>query len=493
MGVFTASLVLSCLCPLGPQGIALRSVQALQVDSGPVANEAKELRVLLGELVHVPGAPWLRLGLAGTELDAGSFLRLTSLYDGAEQRLGPRQLAQWRGSSAYFNGDAVYVELVAAPGSGAQRLVVRQVTFGTAGQGFAEDQCGSMDDRVPSAEPTIARGMPVTCTAFLFDDDCGCLLSAGHCMVTPDLSIEVLQFQVPASLPSGQVQHPSPDHQYAVDPASIQGDDSVTGDWLYLGVFPNSNTGLTPLQAQGQALALGPPPPFDSAQQVRVTGYGVDFDDPVLSQTQQTHAGPRVDLQPPPATYPLVQFQVDTEPSSSGSPVALEPAGPAIAIHTDGGCAAGFANFATAIDHPDLQAALATPSGVCSKAASPWTWLGGGLAGAGLVPPVLVGLGSALPGAATELRLLQAAVSSVAFLVSGGSQLDLPVLGGLLVPTPDAVTPGMPIDPFGHLDLAFPWPAGPSTGTTFYLQYWVFDPAAPQLFSASNGLAVTVP
>ena len=449
--------------------------------------------VLQHELVHRPGAAWMRLRFAAAELTPSSHLRITSLHDGARQRLDARSLAEWRWTSAYFNGDSVLVELISLDSSGTARFEVGAVELGPLSIAWPEDQCGETDDREPSADPAVARGMPIPCTAFLIDDECGCLLSAGHCVASDDLFVEVLQFNVPPSLPTGQVQHPHPDHQYAVDLASLQGDDSAAGDWLYLGVFPNANTGSTPRDAQSAALALAPPPAYTAEQTLRVTGHGLDADDPQLSQTLQTGAGPRVEPAARPVAYPFLQYQVDTQPGSSGSPVVLEATGEVVGIHTDAGCVDADGNYGTASDHPDLSVALAAPLGVCTKQPSPWLWLGKGLAGSGAVPPTLSGLGTALPGAPTELALTNAPPLSVAFLVTGGSQVDLPALGGTLVPSPDAITANLPIDAFGHHTLAFPWPSGPPSGVTFYLQSWVVDPGAPELFAASNGLAVQVP
>src|SRR5690606_27351967 len=127
---------------------------ALDVDSGWVqAGEAGGFEVLFQEVVSVPGASWLRLrfgevvlpGSSATE--DGAFLRITSLMDGAEQTLHSDHGAQWRHTSAYFNGEAVLVELVAPAGAPPARVEVTEVIAGDPAPLDTRSICGSSDDR----------------------------------------------------------------------------------------------------------------------------------------------------------------------------------------------------------------------------------------------------------------------------------------------------------------------------------------------------------
>ena len=116
-----------------------------------------------------------------------------------------------------------------------------------------------------------------------------------------------------------------------------------------------------------------------------------------------------------------------------------------------------------------------------------WTDLGGGLAGsAGL--PVLVGSGEPTPGGVVQLDLSNAAVSAPAFLVAGLTQVDLPLLGGTLLPDPMFVLPPVSTDAAGMHQLVLPWPLSAPVGVDMYYQYWVVDGSAVQGASASNGL-----
>ena len=121
----------------------------------------------------------------------------------------------------------------------------------------------------------------------------------------------------------------------------------------------------------------------------------------------------------------------------------------------------------------------------------PWTDLGNALAGA-YGDPVLVGDGTLAPGSPMSLTLSNALENTTAFLVIGLSTASAPLLGGILVPSPDLVTLGLPTGALGSLTFSANWPALPS-GTPVYFQYWILDPAGPQAVSASNGLSGTTP
>ena len=383
-------------------------------DSGTAANGGVAPEVVISFPVVVEDAPWVRLAFSEVELagdvlaGTGSLLRITSLLDGAVQEMNALHVQQWQQTSAYFNGDLVLVEVVAQPGTGPNRVVLESVT---AGQLSAEkSQCGATDDRVLSSDPRAGRLLPIGCTAWLIDDCGSCFLTAGHCTG----NISVIEFNVPLSTSGGSIVNPPPEDQYAIDLSSVQsnGGLGVGDDWGYLGVFPNTNTGLTPVEAQGQTYTLAPPPAFNGSEDIRITGYGVDSTPSENNQVQQTHFGPWVT-----SSGTTLQYQADTEGGNSGSPVIHEPTGDAIGIHTHGGCSTGGGgqNSGTASTHPELQAALAAPLGVCQ----------GGLALASTLPDLLT------PGVATTV-----AVQAPAGAVPGSVTLHARYDGGSFVPTP---------------------------------------------------------
>jgi hypothetical protein len=122
----------------------------------------------------------------------------------------------------------------------------------------------------------------------------------------------------------------------------------------------------------------------------------------------------------------------------------------------------------------------------------PWSDLGQGLAGAAGVP-ALQATSLLYPQSPFELVLEGAAPGAAAALVVGLSQLGAPFKGGVLVPSPDLIRPGIPTGTAGAVELDFTWPGGLPSGVAFYLQFWVPDPTGPAGFSASNALKAQVP
>lgn len=120
-----------------------------------------------------------------------------------------------------------------------------------------------------------------------------------------------------------------------------------------------------------------------------------------------------------------------------------------------------------------------------------WLDRGHALAGsAGL--PLLVLDGPLTGGSQVDLSLTGALGSANAFAIAGLALLELPLKGGVLVPSADVLV-ALPTSAGGTLDLAFPWPAGVPAGVTTYYQVWVQDAAGPKGFAASNGMQGTTP
>ncbi|MCK4660781.1 MAG: hypothetical protein KAV82_14775, partial [Phycisphaerae bacterium] len=334
-------------------------------DSRIVRNDGDTVATIFSTRIHVPDAPWLRLkfdeALLSGALGDGteSYLVITSLADGAHQTMDAANLKQWRYTSAYFNGDAVLVELVAHPGTGPNRIVMSEVVAGIE-PGPLRSICELYDDRVPSDDARLGRIVPVGCTAWIIDDAGHCFLSAGHCV---NEDFQVVEFNVPLSNEDGTQNHPPPEDQYAIDSTSIQYIGPSTGnDWCYFGCFPNSTTGLRPDQAQGAWFTLASPPPMED-QTLRIIGYGtVGYPiSPTWNSVQKTSTGPYVSL-----SGSWFRYVIDTTGGDSGGVVVLEETGEAIGIHSVGACyVGGGANGGTTIDNSYLQIALANPFGVC--------------------------------------------------------------------------------------------------------------------------------
>ena len=101
--------------------ITVAQQRALAGADLPAPGHVAGAQVLFADVVQVPNGRWLRLefgevALSGSVDDGtGSFVRITSLLDGAYQVLNEVSMRQWGHTSAYFNGDAVLVELLAYP------------------------------------------------------------------------------------------------------------------------------------------------------------------------------------------------------------------------------------------------------------------------------------------------------------------------------------------------------------------------------------------
>ncbi|MCB9898545.1 MAG: VCBS repeat-containing protein [Planctomycetes bacterium] len=123
---------------------------------------------------------------------------------------------------------------------------------------------------------------------------------------------------------------------------------------------------------------------------------------------------------------------------------------------------------------------------------SPFVDLGGQLASATSGEPVLVASGTLEAGDPFGFALSGARPASSAALVLGFAQLGAPFKGGVLVPAPDLVLAGLPVDASGRLEISGTWPAT-GGGFDLFVQEWVADVDAPAGFSATSGVRASVP
>ncbi|MGI9517473.1 MAG: hypothetical protein ACR2NP_10525, partial [Pirellulaceae bacterium] len=340
----------------------------VRVDSGSLYHQGEEPEVVWSTEVRVRDAQWVRLQFDQLVLahdpvaNTSSTLRITSLQDGAVQILREKSARQWRNTSAYFNGSGVRLELVAWPNGRMNRVTVNSAIAGDKPEiTRARSICDVLDDRALSSDPRVGRTVPGGCTAWLFNDRTNCLLTAGHCASSTD----VIEFNVPLSSSSGSYNHPGPEHQYPVDPDSMQFvNGGVGNDWCYFGCFENSNTGLTAFEAQGSSFQLVLPQPVGGGDTIRITGYGTTSApvNPMWNGAQKTHTGPHSIF-----TGSELGYRTDTTGGNSGSPVIYDNDGTAIGIHTHGGCSSGGAgtNAGTGANNLGFQQALANPLGIC--------------------------------------------------------------------------------------------------------------------------------
>lgn len=355
----------------GGRGVTPGGSSVRYIDSGWVENVQSHpgFGLIWSGIQRHPGAMWLRLHfdigvLSGEFGDAlATRLVLIGLEDGAVQVLDGRELLQWSMSSAYFNGQAVQVQIYANPGAGPSRIRVGSVEYGE--PGFLDRSiCGSVDDREPAIDPASARLLPANCTAWLVNDLAYGMLTAGHCAPPPG---SVVQFNVPLSTIGGSMQHPPPQDQYAVDPSSVQtqtGAISTGNDWSFFGVFENANSGLSPLAAQGSSYHASATLPPADGRMVRVGGYGsVVLPRPLMYNFVYTmHRGDYAG-----STGNTVRYTADTTGGNSGSAVIDDLTGLAIAIHNSGGCNSTGSNKGTATKNAGLRTALSNPRGMAGQ------------------------------------------------------------------------------------------------------------------------------
>ncbi|MDP7008884.1 MAG: hypothetical protein QGI78_04860 [Phycisphaerales bacterium] len=363
---YILTILLTGLCTaqlFAQESDRVETLVPMRLRSGLVENTTKARATIYREAITVDDASAIRLVFGRTTLGqspnggAPTVLRITSYTDGAVQHLTSETLKQWQYTSAWFNGSMVLVEIIADP-STKSHLELKHVLVES--RSTDRSICGATDNRILSDDPRVGRVHPNGCTAWIFDDTNHCFLTAGHCV---ESSFDVIEFNVPLSNNTGEYQHPGPEDQYIIDPESLQyAYESIGDDWGYFGCFPNTETLLTPSQAQGGWIETNRTPPEVYGQTIRITGFGSTSSpvDPTWNGAQKTHTGPYNFR-----NGSILGYAVDTTGGNSGSPVLNEETNKAIGIHTNGGCNTTGSNFGCGLNNEGLLSAIANPKGVC--------------------------------------------------------------------------------------------------------------------------------
>lgn len=311
------------------------------LDSGFHANPDNEAQVVHLDLVHVENGAWVRLYFGETSLPPGSFLRLTSTLDGEVQELDAAGLLTWGGTSGYFNGDSVLVELVAAPNSRGNRFSVIEVATEFPVEDPAGD-CGicGVDERFSTTEEWACRLLPAGCTASVYTED-GCLVSAGHCVG----GSMVVEFRVPLSNPNCTLNHPPIEEQFPITDFDYR-NSGVGADWSVMTSGAN-NLGESPYQRYGvlRPIAVAPASVGDP---IDVWGYAVD-NDCTLTQTQQQSPNGEITFR----SSSHYEYNADITFGNSGSSIIQD--GEIIGIVTH--CSFGCPNYGTRVDNSDFAEA----------------------------------------------------------------------------------------------------------------------------------------
>ncbi len=293
--------------------------------------QSKSRSEVITRTISEKGATWLRLFLKEVNLGQNSTLTITSELDGATQTLTATTIKDWKNTTAYFNGDKVTLRLTVAPGERSIGFNIFEIGIGETDPGM-KSQCGSNDDRVDSNDAAIGRIVPIGCTGWIISN--GRLVTAGHCV---NSRAQLIEFNVPKSNPDRSIVHPGPEDQYPIGNFVT---DYVRGqpetDWAVFTASANSQTGLTPIEAQGKSFNVVQSAPGNS---ITITGFGTDTG--IDNQTQQIHTGPLSSV-----NNTFVRYRTDTTGGNSGSPIIDAATGNAVGVHAYGGCSgSGGSNF----------------------------------------------------------------------------------------------------------------------------------------------------
>ncbi len=382
--VFLVTIILAGLPPAWAQTydrLAFKQAYPLTLKKSVVGDDSSSA----AHTIQVASAPWLRLHITDHKLGSQDFFTITSLLDGGMQRLDAKSLRAWRSNTAFFNGDAVRVELFTAGNSSGAFVRIHEITVGVNAPHLTESPdtiCGANDDRTAINDAPVGRintlnnGTNVSnpfCTGWAVSN--GTFLTAGHCAdfdadgtVDARFANGVLEFNVPASQANGTTVFAVPNDQYPINQVTWQytGPSAPTGlDWAVFSVSANSNTGLLPQPSRGYYRMTDQTPTANS-ENVRVTGYGIDNTpagttggENAQTYTLQSHTNTYLgQTQASGGTFHT--YSVDTTPANSGSPIVWSN-NPnfTIGIHTDGGCTAtGGFNAGTSFGHDALENAL---------------------------------------------------------------------------------------------------------------------------------------
>ena len=156
-------------------------------DPGLLTNNTAETAWVDSHLIHIAGAPSLRIMFDEVVLGENDWIEVYGHKDGYRHKLTIQELAKWQSSSAAFNGEKVTVYLYLAPGSSGS-YVINEINAGLPLLFNPLDTICGNDDRVVSSDPRAARfsSSPTSsggCTIWLAgSDSCALVPCLGGCL-----------------------------------------------------------------------------------------------------------------------------------------------------------------------------------------------------------------------------------------------------------------------------------------------------------------------
>ena len=405
----------------------LPAPQPVLIDSGLRTNSSEVPETVWVEEVALPDAAWLRLYFGEVELGPRSFIRVRALRDGAVQELGAAALEMWSHSTAYFNGDAVTVELVAAPGTHRNRVVIERIAWESA-PAVPTGTCGICmeDDRLITNVEWAGRVLPWGCSGAIFNI-ASCFVTAGHCAAEE----MVVEFRVPNSNEDCSLNHPHPRDQFPMT-AILSANAGYGEDWAVLTLGTNG-LGQNPYDRYGELMPIATDPPL-LGDWIQVWGYGID-DECEKSQTQQFHTGGVLEIHDT-----FFRSYVDMTYGNSGSAI-IRDFHEIIGVFTHCRCP----GRCTRVDQPVFAAARETlcPAGfdpqqalLLSMQTVTGDHVGGGLAGLATVDGDYVEVDSVTLGSRNNTMIEIAAQSPL----TAPSELRVRVTAGLADASPVFLT-----------------------------------------------------
>ncbi len=329
--------------------------KGLTVNSGVFDGTKGRTGVVYSARIEEPDVPWMRVYFEEWHLGESSYLTIRSLEDGGVQRLDSKVIDQWGGSSAYFSGDAVEIQLHLAPSDRNVFFRVAGVRLGINRARWSVRDICDEDDRVASNDPAIGRffrNPGARCTVWITSN--GALLTAGHCLNAA--TNEVAEFNIRQSDQNGNPRPSAPEDQYPVINNSIVWrDEGVGQDWLVFNVAPT--LGQMPYQRQNAFYRLARDYFTGSSSlttPITVTGCGIDLNPPTDNRTQQTSDGALLSDHVEDELAWIV-FDTVAESGNSGGPLIWTGEDLSIGILTHGGCVGSQTrNNGTSFKNPAL-------------------------------------------------------------------------------------------------------------------------------------------
>jgi V8-like Glu-specific endopeptidase len=197
------------------------------------------------------------------------------------------------------------------------------------------------------------NGINSGCTATLIGENCA--ITAGHC----EDHLFKGEFNVPRTI-DGVAQPAQAEDTYLVDKSSIVFNEGGRGDdWAVFRFKENTQTSLNPGEVYG-FYEIELYEPKTQVDLLRISGYGVHWDDNTLSYTLMGATGYADYIGYSEEGRSLLNHYVDTTPAASGSSVVNVKTNKVIGIHGQGGCGSRkIWNSATLIKgNPSLQKAI---------------------------------------------------------------------------------------------------------------------------------------